>query len=98
MTPESRLRVREMLQYSICDDWFPVRYDFAYRDPASGWMIQYIVEVIVTQNDLAYRDERAVPPAKATIATYLKRKCGLKLAIENQIPLVLPTGVNARYV
>lgn len=92
------LVVREALQFSI-EDRQLVRYDFAYKDPASGRLVQWCVETITDAcMSTQERDERIVPPCKANIARHLRLKCGIDLAIANQIPLDLPRTAEARYV
>jgi hypothetical protein len=89
--------LRETMQmYFDCDEIYVVRYDFAFIDPASRWFWQYGVDAQLL--DLDRRDELLVPVAKATIRRILNRKCGVKLAVENQVHLDLPRGVSARYV
>lgn len=93
--------MRELVTYSsdpLPAGMFLMRYDFAYRDPASGWPQQISVDVLIDADDLTQRDERIVPPARASIERVLKRKCGIKLAISNQIHLKLPVHRAARYV
>jgi hypothetical protein len=94
----SALRVREVVQFSIADDCVPVRYDFAYRDPASGRRVQWCVEVLENKDIPSERDQRIIPPVKACIAKHLRSKCGIDLAVANQLELELPRTTPGRFV
>lgn len=93
-----KIRMREMVSYPVSEYGFWVRYDFAYRDPASGWIMQVGADVVTTHDDPDERDRCQVEPARAVIERLLKRKCGVKLAIANQIHLKLPVYGVGRYV
>lgn len=91
--------LRETVQYNPDADGVFVRYDFAYKDPASGWFIQICIDVLAPSDDTAVLDEQIVPVARAAVVRRLKQKCGVKRAIENQLYLELPRGtVCCRYV
>lgn len=91
--------LRETVQYSLDTDGTLARYDFAYKDPASGWFTQICIDVLAPSDDTAVLDEQIVPVARAAIVRRLKQKCGVKRAIENQLYLELPRGaVCCRYV
>jgi hypothetical protein len=98
-TSPNELRLREVRMFNISDEGFErVRYDFLYRDPASGWLQQIGVDAIVREGDDP-NDERIIEPVRARLAHMLRRKCGLDRAAENQIHLPLPlSAVRARYV
>lgn len=98
----SDLRLREVAQWSPDNDpYFYIRWDFAWKDPASGWVYQYGVDAYVDETTLADLERRnfLADTAKATIGATLRRKCGLDRAIANRIFLELPrTAKHARYV
>jgi hypothetical protein len=94
----SEPQLRETIQWDPNTEGFYVRYDFAYIDPASHWQLQYCIDSVSMSKDPATLDEQLVPVARAAIVRMLKRKCGVKRAIENQIHLELPRGAPSRYV
>jgi hypothetical protein len=88
--------VREVKQFNLGGpDVF--RWDFAYRDPASGRMVQYTTQVYVEANEPHF-DERVREPAIACLAMMIQRKCGIKEALANQRQLELPRNVPGRFV
>lgn len=91
-------RLRETAQWNPYSDDVWIRYDFAYTDPASRRGVQIGVDTLTKSYDITELDERIVPMARATIVRMLKRKCGVKLAVENEIHLALPPIANTRYV
>jgi len=87
--------LRECIQWSL-DDFYPVRYDFAYKDPADGSFRQIGVDAAVLDLEEIER-AHLVEIAKSTIARMLWQKCGPR-AIENAIQLRLPGTALGRYV
>lgn len=90
--------VRECQQYTLDgpDVW---RWDFAWRDPASGRVSQYntlaFVKAGMSDEDFAARVRE---PAIACIEREVHRKCGMAYALANQYQLSLPRNVPARYI
>jgi hypothetical protein len=93
-----RGKIRESMQWSL-DDHNTVRYDFAFRDPASGRVTQYGCDAHFRyeMSEDQHR-EMVFEPCLARIAMMIQMKCGIARAIENQIPLSLPRDVRARYI
>jgi hypothetical protein len=92
-------KVREVRQWHLEGQPVEYRYDFAWRDPASGLVSQYCSMTYV--DDLmseAERDERIVPACVAQITREIERACGMEYALKNQYQLSLPRGVPGRYV
>jgi hypothetical protein len=92
--------VREVKQWSLdtgTDEWF---WDFAWRDPASGRLVQYNARASVAYPGPSEADfvERVRAPAIACIERDIHRKCGVAYALANQHHLSLPRGVVARFV
>lgn len=73
-----------------------VRFDIAYRDPASGRYRQYGCDVMVAEEHEL--PEHVLETVRAVIARELHRQCGIERAIENQHLLSLPQTVQASYV
>jgi hypothetical protein len=90
---------RECQQYTLDgpDVW---RWDFAWRDPASGRVTQYNVMAFAD----ASMDEETFAkhvrhPALACIEREIHRKCGMRYALANQYQLSLPRcAAVARFV
>jgi len=95
-------RIRETKQWCPEFDAGVVvyRYDFAFKDPASGRYQQYATELWCADDELIteVRDERLVETYRVAIARLIQQKCGIREAIANQHQLALPRGVEARYV
>lgn len=89
--------VRECSAYDYCGEAF--RWDFAWRDPASGRVTQFNV-IALAAPELSEADfaERVRKPALACIEREIHRKCGMDYAIKNQYHLSLPRGATARMV
>jgi hypothetical protein len=91
-------KVRASAQWSPLDpDGQVVRFDFAFRDPASGRLRQYCVEMWLDP-EMSLDDPRIVEPVVASIARALEAQCGVKVATENRIPLSFPKLANVRMV
>lgn len=91
--------VRECMQFTL-DGPDVFRWDFAWRDPASGRVTHYYVEA-QAEPDMPEADfaERVREPAVACIERQIHRKCGMDYAVANQYPLSLPRTINvARFV
>jgi hypothetical protein len=90
--------VRECQQFSI-DPPDVYRWDFAWRDPASGKVWQYSTQAMVmpgmSEADFA---EQVRAPAIACLERQVHRKCGMDYAMKNQYPLELPRNVPGRFV
>ena len=89
------LVLRECIQWTW-EDFYPVRYDFAYVDPADGSFRQIGVDVAVMDLEEIER-AHLVETAKSMIARMLWQKCGPR-AIETATQLRLPGTVPGRYV
>ena len=93
--------VRECSQYSVKNDVEPYRWDFAYRDPASGFEQQYSCTAFActaVQTPEQFH-EMVREPALLRLAMMLQRKCGIKEAVAHKIQLPLPrAALVARYV
>jgi hypothetical protein len=76
-----------------------VRWDFAWRDPASGRVTQCNVLALsapeLSEDDFATRVRE---PAIACIEREAHRKCGMRYAMANQYHLSLPRGVPGKFV
>lgn len=76
-----------------------VRWDFAWRDPASGHVTQYSALAFaapeLSEDDFATHVRE---PAIACIEREVHRKCGMRYAMANQYHLSLPRGVPGRFV
>ena len=95
--PASAITVRECQQRTIegPEIW---RWDFAWRDPASGRVTQYCVQSYLADGapDAHLREARKI--AKIKIIREIQHKCGLREALQNQYSLSLPRGMRARYI
>jgi hypothetical protein len=81
------------------EDHTHYRWDFAYLDPASGGLWQYGVDQAVVETiSPASFEERVRAPARAMIARMLRRKCGIRAALANQVPFSAPRTGRTRYV
>jgi hypothetical protein len=101
--PERELlvgRVRETVQWSpISDEFELIRYDFAYTDPVSGQLQQFMVEVWVERSTpIEMRNERVAEPSVAKLARMIEQKCGIREALAHQYPLSFPIEARARMV
>lgn len=92
--------VRETQQWNPEPGMIEWRYDFRFRDPATGADLLYYATTWAddVKMSVAERDERIAEPAIATLERMVHRKCGMDEAIKNQIPLALPRDVPARFV
>jgi hypothetical protein len=94
--PPGVVRECRAFDFEFGDYW---RWDFAWRDPASGRIMQYncvtYADDALPEADFA---ERVRAPALARIEREIHRKCGMAYALANQYPLSLPRGIPARFV
>jgi len=90
--------VREVKQFTVdCDEEY--RWDFAWRDPASGRVVQFNVRAYAPHS-MSEADFAAMvrEPALACIEREVHRKCGMDYAMANRYQLALPRHVPGRYV
>lgn len=92
--------VRETRQWTYQGDFLvQLRYDFRFRDPASGADLLYYVTAWADEKMSTIDvDQRIAEPAIACLERMVHRKCGMDEAIKNQIPLTLPHTVEGRFV
>jgi hypothetical protein len=93
-------QLRESQQYQIYDpEGVHYRWDFAYKDPASGKLWQYGCDALVTEpmSDEEFK-ERIFKPARARIASMLRSKCGIPAALAHQVWLPTARCMKVRYV
>lgn len=92
--------VREVRQYAAAYDFaIVIRWDFAYRDPASGAWMQVGADAMIAKDVPDSDVERFVrEPAVACLEREIHRKCGMAYALANRIPLELPRHGAGRYV
>lgn len=98
--PEGTLRECEQWSPDL-EEYMTVRWDFAFKDPASGRWQQYSTCAMYNPKIVKTHEafnEMVRAPAVACLARMIHRKCGMDQAVAHQALLDLPRHVKGRYV